>query len=118
MTLSLAHLFCPLSIGVFCNKHHGSGEDGGQGVGLVFAGDIRSRTVAGLKNTRAILTQTSRGEHTERSNEHGCLVTDDVAKYVAANDSIELLRITNDLHRAIVDVHVAELDLGEVLLHN
>jgi hypothetical protein len=26
MTLSLEHLFCPLSIGVFCNKHHGSGE--------------------------------------------------------------------------------------------
>ena len=65
----------------------------------------------GLEDARfARVADGGRGEHAERADEHRGLVREDVAEEVAAHDRVELLRPSHELHRAVVDVHVGQLD--------
>ena len=54
----------------------------------------------------------SRRHHANRAADDGCLVGEDVAEEVARDDDIELCRTDGQLHRAVVDVEVVELDIG------
>ena len=72
----------------------------------------------GFKDARSIRA-TKRGarEHAERAHKHGCLVRKDIPEDITAEDCVELLRPTDELHGGVIDIHVRKLDRGEVLSH-
>mmetsp|Transcript_26553 Transcript_26553/g.87214 ORF Transcript_26553/g.87214 Transcript_26553/m.87214 type:complete len:353 (-) Transcript_26553:226-1284(-) len=98
-------------------EHHGSGEDGGEGIGLVRSGDVRSGSVDGLKDAGAGGVADGSGrEHAEGADEHGGLIRQDVSEDVSGDHHIELLRVADKLHGSVVDIHVRELDVRIVLV--
>lgn len=57
-------------------------------------------------------------EEAERSGDDGRLVGDDVAEEVARDDdAVQGSRVSHHQHRGRVDEVVAELELGELVLH-
>mmetsp|Transcript_12655 Transcript_12655/g.18460 ORF Transcript_12655/g.18460 Transcript_12655/m.18460 type:complete len:212 (-) Transcript_12655:379-1014(-) len=71
--------------------------------------------MTGLEDSRSGFPNGRRGKHTERSHQHRSLITQNISKDVSTNDGIELLGPPNKLHGGIVDVHVAEFYISEVL---
>src|SRR5260370_5826503 len=57
--------------------------------------------------------QRGRGQHSQASSEHGRQVREDVAEDVAGDDDVELPGFADQLHGAVVCVHVAKLDIGK-----
>ena len=53
-----------------------------------------------------------RGEHADRAGAHRGLVRQYVAEHVAGDDDVELAGVADQLHRGVVDIHVAERDVG------
>jgi hypothetical protein len=62
-----------------------------------------------LEQTRTAFSQRRRGQHADRAAEHGCLIAEDVAEEVAGEQHVELARVAHQLHRRVVDIHVAEV---------
>ena len=50
-------------------------------------------------------------KHADRTGNHARLIGEDVAEHIRRHDHIELLRVAHELHRAVVDVQVADLDV-------
>lgn len=82
-------------------------------------------TVDGLVNAIALAlsvwnaAQRCRGQQTQRARDNTGFVGDDVAKQVAGNDdAVEGSGVLDHDHGSRVDQLVAELELGELLLHN
>mmetsp|Transcript_2380 Transcript_2380/g.5147 ORF Transcript_2380/g.5147 Transcript_2380/m.5147 type:complete len:372 (+) Transcript_2380:11-1126(+) len=96
-------------------QHHGSTQDHGQWVRLVFPGNVGRRSVAGFEDTGSGFSNGRRGEHTERSNQHGGFVTKNISENIAGDNGVELFGPSDELHGGVVDVHMAELDVGKVL---
>src|SRR5262245_43403612 len=59
--------------------------------------------------------ETGRGKHANRACEHGGFIAQDVAEEIRGHYNIKLLRICDQLHRAVVHVKMAELDVREIL---
>src|SRR5262249_34911591 len=47
--------------------------------------------------------------------EHRCFITQDVAEHVVREDHIELRRLCDELHRAVIDIHALEDDVRKLL---
>src|SRR5216683_7021823 len=58
--------------------------------------------------------QSGGGQHSEAASQHGGEVGEDVAEDVAGNDDVELPGVSNQLHGAVVGVHVMQFDIGEL----
>ena len=71
----------------------------------------------GFEQARAIATEGRRGKHSNRPREHRCLIAQDVAKQVARQQHIELARVAHQLHRRIVDIHVAHFHIAITRRH-
>jgi hypothetical protein len=56
------------------------------------------------------------GEHPDRARDHRRLVRENVAEEVRRDDHVELLRIPDELHGAVVDQHVGKRDVRELPL--
>ena len=54
-------------------------------------------------------------EHPDRAGQHRGLVGEDVAEQVLGEDHVEVARRGDELHRGVVDEHVLELDVRELL---
>ena len=61
-------------------------------------------------------TQRRRRQHAEGAGEHRRLVRQHVAEQVVGDDDVELSGLADQLHRAVVGVHVAERDPRELLV--
>ncbi len=92
-------------------QHHRHRKDGGERIGDALAGDIRRGAVDRFVEALAFFVERRRGQHADRAGEHRRLIRKNIAEQVAGDDHVELLRVTNQLHGAVVDVHVAQLDV-------
>ena len=54
-------------------------------------------------------------DHADRARDLARLVGENVAEEVFCHDDVELARVAHELHRRVVDVHMAKLDVGIVL---
>ena len=57
----------------------------------------------------------SRRHHADGTAEDGRFVAEDVAEEVARDDDVELFRIEGQLHGAVIDVEMIQVDIGIVL---
>ncbi len=64
-----------------------------------------------------LLVQRGRRQHADRTGQHRGLIGQDVAEHVAGDHHVELLGRLDQLHRGIVDQHVAKLDIRVILAH-
>jgi len=64
-----------------------------------------------------VLVERCRRQHADRAGQHRGFVGKDIAEHVAGDDYVELLRILQELHRRIIDIHVRQLDLRVLLAH-
>mmetsp|Transcript_20106 Transcript_20106/g.24143 ORF Transcript_20106/g.24143 Transcript_20106/m.24143 type:complete len:214 (-) Transcript_20106:244-885(-) len=71
--------------------------------------------MARFEYTGTRLSNTGRGEHTQRPHKHGCFVTEDIPKNVSADNGVKLLRPPNELHGSIVHIHMTEFYIREIL---
>ena len=70
----------------------------------------------GLEQARArAVAERGARQHPERAGEHRRLVAEDVAEHVLGEDHVELGRARHELHRGVVDEHVLERDVLELL---
>ena len=67
-----------------------------------------------VESVRAVAHAGGR-DHADRARDLARLVGEDVAKEIFGHDDVELARVTHELHRRVVDIHVAKLDIGVVL---
>lgn len=91
-------------------QQHGCREDRAHRVGDSLAGDVRRTAVNRLVEARA-RADGGRRHHADGAADDGRLVGEDVAEEVARDDDIELRRTDGQLHRAVVDVEVVELNV-------
>src|SRR5699024_5424370 len=98
-------------------EHHGGREDGGHGVGLVLAGNVRGGAVDGLVHAKVALCQGGRGQHADGAGDLAGLVGEDVPEDVAGDDDVKLPGVAHQLHGGVVHVEVVQGDLGVVLGH-
>jgi len=89
--------------------------------------DIGGRAVDGLVQRFGAAigigrTQRGRGQHPQRTRQHRGTIGQDIAEQVVGDDHVELFGRAHQLHRAVVGVHVGQLDIGVVfvmhLLHD
>ena len=97
-------------------QHHGRRGDGGDRVGEVQAGDVGRAPVDRLVQSdwasgADAAPDAGRGEHADRAGQHGGLIAQDVAEQVGSHEHVELLRVADELHGAVVHVEVDELDV-------
>jgi len=92
-------------------EHHGHGKNRGQRVGEVPAGDVRGGAVDRFVHAPP-LPQAGRGKHADGTGYHGRLVAEDVAEHVGRHDDVKLGGMGDQLHGAVVHVHVAQLHVG------
>ena len=52
-----------------------------------------------------------RRDHADGAGDHGSLIGEDVAEHVLGHDDVELGRILDDLHGAVVHEHLAVRDV-------
>ena len=90
-------------------QHHGSRQDAGSGVDDILSRDVRGRTVNGLIQAAGTLAQRGGGDHSDGAGDHGSLIRKDVAEHVLGDDDVELSRVLDDLHGAVVHEHLAVL---------
>ena len=57
--------------------------------------DPRARRLASAERRR--------GQHADRSGQHGALIAEDVAEHVLRQYDVEAARIQDQLHRAVID---------------
>jgi hypothetical protein len=86
--------------------HHRGREHHGQGVGSVLARNVRRRAMDWLVDTGAVIADGSRGQHPQRSGQHGPRVGENVPEDVSRNDHVKGLWLPDELHRGVVYIHV------------
>ena len=92
------------------------GQEHRQRVGDPLPRDVGRGAVDGLEQARGRrLAERGAGQHPERAGDHRGLVAEDVAEHVLGEDHVEVARGGDELHRALVDEHVLELDVRELL---
>ena len=69
-----------------------------------------------LIHTLAALIHRGGRQHTDGAGDHGSLIGQNIAEQVAGYDNVELTRIADELHRAVVNVHIGVLDLRVLVL--
>jgi len=101
-------------------EHLGDGEDLRAGIRDAFARDVgrgaAGGAVVGRRVGRGVSARAERGggQHAERTADDGHLVGEDVAKHVFGHEDVELVGIARELHRGVVDIHVAQREVGRV----
>ncbi len=53
-----------------------------------------------------------RWQHPQRSGQHRGTIGQDITEQVVGQDHVKLLGRTHQLHRAIIGIHMAQLDIG------
>ena len=97
-------------------QHHRARQDGRDRVRDALARDVRRGAVDRLIHTLAALVHGGGRQHTDRAGDHGSLIGQNIAEQVAGYDNIELTRIADELHRAVVNIHIGVLDLRVLVL--
>ena len=101
-------------------QQHGTREDRRHRIGDAFAGDVRGRAVAGLKDRVAVAQVGGRG-HAQPADQPGRQVREDVAEHVLGDDHVEPLRLADELEGRRVDVQVIGRDVriarGDLVEH-
>ena len=92
-------------------QHHRDAQDRRQRISFVLAHDIGRAAVHRLVHAD-LAAKTCRRQHADGAGEHRRLVAQNIAEHVGRDDDIELLRIANQLHGAVVDQDVLQLDAG------
>ena len=80
--------------------------------GSTARGFIQSKWEAELVLFRA---EAGRCQHAEGATDNTHLVRQDIAEHIFSEQHVELVWVACELHRGVVDIHVAELDLRCVL---
>ena len=93
-------------------EEHGGGEDGGERVRHVLAGDVGGGAVDGLVEAERAGAEGGGGEHADGAGQHGRGVGEDVAEDVAGDDDVELSGGADQLHAGGVDIKVGQLHVG------
>ena len=75
------------------------------------ARNVRSRTACRLEEAEAAAFEAGRGQHAHGAGQHGRLIRDDIAKHVAAEQDVELVRVAHKLHGGVVDVDMIEFHI-------
>ncbi len=52
------------------------------------------------------------GQHPETAGEHGGEIRQEVAEQVGGDDHVELARVADQLHGAVVGIHVRQCNVG------
>ena len=69
-----------------------------------------------LIHTLAALIHRGGRQHTNGAGDHRSLIGQNIAEQVAGYDNIELTRIADELHRAVVNIHIGVLNLRILVL--
>lgn len=94
-------------------EHQSGGEDGSDGVGDSFAGDVGSRAVSGLEDS-GIVADIRGGCHSHPADEAGGQIAQDVAEHIFRDEDVEGLRALEEVEGSGVDIDAVGLDLGEL----
>src|SRR5699024_3340067 len=97
-------------------QQHDGGEDAGGGVDRVQPCDVGGRAVDGLVQAAGAVPQRGGGDHPDGTGDHGGLVREDVAEHIFGDDDVELGRVLDDLHGAVVHEHLAVRHVGVLVL--
>ena len=97
-------------------QHHRARQDGRDRVRDALARDVRRGAVDRLIHTLAALIHRGGRQHTDGAGDHGSLIGQNIAEQVAGYDNVELTRIADELHRAVVNIHIGVLDLRVLVL--
>ncbi len=95
-------------------QEHGRGEDLSDGVGEIFASNVRGGAAGGFVEAKAARGQRGAGEHAQRAGDGCKFVANNVAKEVFAEQNIEVGRAADDLHGGVVHVEEVEGDVGVI----
>lgn len=55
-------------------------------------------------------------QHTDGAGDHGGLIGQNITEQVAGYDNVELARIADELHRAVIDIHIGVLNFRVLVL--
>ena len=97
-------------------EEHGRGKDGRDGIGDSLPRDIGRGAVHGLVEPHAA-PDACRREHAHGAGQDGRLVGEDVAEGVLGDDGVEVRRLVDESHGAVVHEDVLEGHLRIVLAH-
>ena len=101
-------------------QRHAERGDRRDRVGEAFAGNVRRRAVHGFVKRLAPAglligcAERGRRQHAERARHHRGFVGQNVAEQIVGDDDVELLRVADQLHCAVVGQDVLELDVRSV----
>jgi hypothetical protein len=93
-------------------EHERGGQNLRDGIGDALARDVGCGTAARLVEAEGAVGQGRAGQESKRADRRGRLVADDVAEEIFAEHDVELLRLADELHRGVVDIHEVERDVG------
>lgn len=92
--------------------HHRADENGGR-VSLILSGKSESSVRHSLWEKSVVLTDACTGSHADTASDSCCDVGDNAAVKIGSNHHIELGRVFDQLHRAVIHNHFLVLDKWE-----
>ena len=73
--------------------------------------------MAGLIESEAALIKGCRGQHSDRSRDHGGFIRKNISEHVLGYHNVELLRILHKLHGTVINQHIRKLNLRIICGH-
>ena len=100
-------------------EHHGGAEDGGDRIDDAAAGDIGRGAVHGLEHRRktAERIEICASGESHAANDDGGDVAENVAKEIRADDDVETLGATDEVHGGGVNQQRFGFDIGKLRGH-
>ena len=97
-------------------QHQRGGQNLRDGIGQIFAGNIRRGAAGGFVETERLIAirraQACARQHSERTAQRRRFVAQDVTEHVFAQHHVELRGLEHELHRAVVHEHVIQRHIG------
>ena len=72
---------------------------------------LRSLVCPGPCSVGLLRANRSRGQHANGTGQHGAFIAQNIAEHVLHYYDVETLRVEYELHRAVVDQQMIELDI-------
>ena len=104
--------FGRLIFGEAVAEHHGGGPNLRDGVGEIFAGDVRCSAAGGFVKAEGLLAaggaEAGAGQHAEGAGQRGGFIAEDIAKKIFTKHHVKLRGPQQELHGGVVHEHVLE----------
>ena len=71
--------------------------------------------MAGLVEAEARFIEGGAGEHSDGACDHACFIGKDISEHVLGHDDVKLLGLKDELHGAVIDIHVGQGDFRIIL---